>query len=119
VQKEILAFDEQKLLNDISSKTFNSVYYHLKGSIPYCLLSSKRETKHHKQANCSSFLVSIFEDVLKCSGLLAYIGIDPQYCKQRERSEVLRCTKKNNANSSKAKASVKFNKQPVSTDSTV
>lgn len=105
--KNMLNSDEQNLLSDISSKTFNSVYYYLSGdeSIPYCLLSSKRETNHKKQANCSSFLVSLFEDVIKCSGFFSYIAIDPEHCKQRERSEVLRCTKKNNANSPKAKAS--------------
>lgn len=99
IQNEIKSDLEKISGVNETSKTFNVVYYELFSDnlIPYCLVSSKHATNHKEKANCSSFLVSLFDDVIKCSGILSHLIVQPSKCKQRDRSKVLRCTQKKHA----------------------
>jgi hypothetical protein len=96
--KTLIENEKKHVERNLDSKIFNSVYYYYNNpDINYCLLSSKRNTtrKSGKKANCTSFMLYLFDDILKCNGFGSFLVANPKHCMQRERSQVLHCDNDN------------------------
>ena len=85
------------LNNNKNNKIFFLQYYYYEITDRYCMFSKHR----NKTINCSSFMQSLFDDIISCTG--SSIVSIPRFCYQKKTSKRVTCPKVVNNTSRKTK----------------